>query len=540
MEGKSSVQIVFTMADENQAESAGNKAPPPKEPRKQGKPTAADIDLSSKHFNDYTSDAFISTLFQRNNKAKGGLSITMSSALSMYTSPGLVNLSSIHIKRLGVRGGAHMPAFFLFCFNSFAAHTSSTLRSTLAEQLVTLYDETFKESEEDRQSFRELYEYRKDNASQIHIAMVICKSCGSGPPAPSDCIVIAGISCTCDRTVGTVLKWIAVDTQKLLTVDLVNSKKADQLPLTGRGIGTLLLVVLQAILEMCDYETQIFAEVNVGRETPGKWYREKLYFAPCVVPTEHLPKFVKLHSLNDPELVLYHSTIKIRDIFIRELFQDTISLSTILVNARSILSSFGMPKPRDGGGALKNIPSDLYSAINNCISECETGVSFKDAIDGSPSETMKQIYGNDRELKGVWAKYASKSPSLKLPYIKTVDLLMGDCRGVQEEKSCLYLCISDAVFGSPQFYWRLRMICASAFYAFSYMPQTHPLYDPEKYMFTHITDELLENAAEETKDDEEETKVEVVTDKFEKKRQAFRSMSKTIISGSTDAGVSES
>ena len=547
------------MADENTVGSTEqqneNATPSPKEPNdqqnentpsspkepavltKRGKPPLYPFPLIPEDFAKFTTDDFISTLFENTQKSHGGLSLKLASATTMYTSPGLAYLETIHTKRLSMRGAPHVPSIFLFCFNSFAATRHKPLRTTVARQLVQLYEETFNENDEDQTTFRKLYDYGNKNSSQLHIALLVCKSTTDGTIMATNCELLAGLSCSCHKEIGTVLKWIATNTQIRLTTDLVSKKKADGLPLHGRGIGTLLLVILQAILEMCDYETQIFAEVNVEKESPGKWYREKLFFAPCIMQQEKLPEFVQQHSLKDPALVLYNSTIKIRDIFIRESFQNTVSVSTMLVNARAILTSFAMPRLRASGGAIRKVPSDIYHSMEDCVRafESTTGVLYKDSIDGSPSGSMPQIDGNDRELQGVWAKYVAASPALKLPYVKTVELGMGNCKGAKEEKSCLYCCLSNAVFGTPKYYWQLRMVAAYALYAFSYMPATHPLLDPTTFYFSPVTDEIMEAADPEETDDESGG----VTDEFEKKMLALRRMSRKIISGSTDAGQTE-
>ena len=298
------------------------------------------------------------------------------------------------------------------------------------------------------------------------------------------------------------------------------------------------MVTLQHILEMSDFSTQLFAQVNLEQDCPGVWYRQKLFFAP-VVQNVPLPRFVKGHLLEDERLVLYNSTIKIRDIFIQNTFEDDVSHDTILVNARNILTSFGMPQRASSGGAVEGhkISDDEYQRMDRCINEVvgPTGVAYADSLRGSPSASMPRIEGNDEQVIDVWSKYVAAAPSsMKLRHIKTTELGTGDCKGVKGEKSCLYLCLSQAAFGDAKYYWRLRMAAAYALYALSFMKPTHPLMDSKKHLFTQVINEIEEIDDDADTDSEDENGNHV----HEKKLlRLMRNRVKKIISGTSDAGI---
>ena len=292
-------------------------------------------------------------------------------------------------------------------------------------------------------------------------------------------------------------------------------------------------------MEKADYETRIFAEVNVEQEQPGSWYREKLYFAPSI-RNQSLPVFVKGHLLGDKELVLYHSTIKIRDLFLHHSYEDDVSVESMLVNSRIILSSFGMPKRPVSGGAVGKVSPDEFARIDNCIQNVvgAAGVMYEDNLHGSPSETVPEIYGDEDEVKGVWAKYIKKAPAARLRHIKTIDLGSGNCKGVVEEKSCMYLCLSKAVLGSEDYYWRLRMAAAYTLYALSNMRPTHPLLD-DKIKLSMFLYELDDIAADDDTVSEGGTPSKRHNDPKQQMLASMRKVAAKIITGKTDAGQLE-
>ena len=525
----------------NNTASRDSENQPPKEKvfgLRRPKPSSEIPTLAPIDFRDVPIDDFSSKLLENKSTPKDpGLAITFKSVLDMYSTPELVKLSNMYTSKVGARGGAHTPSLLLYCYNSLVGYYSRFTKP-IAQQLIKLYDETFNENVDDRKTFKELYDCQKESRCHFHIVLLVCKSSRDGKVFPTDCEVIAGLSCSCDREVGTVLKWIVTNTQRLLTTELVSTKKADNQPLHGRGIGTLLLVVLQSILEICDYETTIFAQINVENDSPGRWYREKLFFAPCVRHHHHLPQFVKKHLLDDPEhLVLYNSTIKIRDIFIKSSFEDTVSVDTMLVNSRAILSSYAMPHRTAAAGVVHSVPTDVYERMQECIKVKvgPSGVKYADTIDGSPSGSLKEIFGNDPQLIQVWAKYVAAAPELNLRNIKTNDHLMGNCRGVTEEKSCFYLCLSHAVFGSTKYYWQLRMIAAYSLYALSQMRATHPLLNPTTYMFsTALIAEIIERDSENAA-----ILASVGGQRHKMEMEAVRRYARMVISGTSDAAQTE-
>ena len=515
-----------------------NRAPPRKEPAAalQGKPPI-NVVLQPKDFRDITGDEFTRLFSKTAPPGNHCLTINLKSVLEMYSTEKLLNLSSASIVRTrGKRGASHTPSFYIFCFPSRNASNIRSLSQSIAKQLVELYTESFPSNSDDLDSFNELYDYAQAGSCQFHIALVVCKSTSDGTILATNCEVIAGLSCACDSSDGTVLKWIATNSLRLLTKDLVSAKKADNEKLQGRGIGTLLLVTLQAILEMCDYETRIFAEVNLEQSRPGSWYREKLYFAP-VLRNQTLSPFISTHLLKDSSLVLYHSTIHIRDTVITGTFEDSVKVDSILVKAREILSSFGMPKRSQmSASAVEKFSEEEENRMQECMNEVvgNRGVQYADSLRSSPSPPLNRIYGNDDEVMGVWSKYVAAAPALKLRHIKTVELGTGDCKGVQGEKSCLYLCLSKAVLGSKKYYWRLRMAVAFAVYSFSFLRPTHPLMNSEQYMFFQVVQGIFD-----TTQHDSDTESEDGTDEVQKTLRALRRLAQKIMTGETDAGQLE-
>ena len=89
--------------------------------------------------------------------------------------------------------------------------------------------------------------------------------------------IIAAASAHHDEFKGTNLSWIGCSKNLILSNKMVNNQKADDKFFDNRGLGTLLIILMQHVLKTAEFETTVWAQINIKKEMPEAWYRKKLF-----------------------------------------------------------------------------------------------------------------------------------------------------------------------------------------------------------------------------------------------------------------------